>query len=44
VTQPFLQPLARRGYRVFARLRRYLPRRERNCVTGSCRIGRDPPG
>ena len=43
VTQPLLNPLARLGYRIFARLRRYLPRRARDCATGSCRIGRDAP-
>lgn len=43
VTQPLLRPLARLGYRIFARLRRYLPRREQDCSTGSCRIGRNPP-
>lgn len=43
VTQPLLNPLARLGYRIFARLRRYLPRREKDCATGSCRIGRDTP-
>lgn len=44
VTQPLLNPLARLGYRIFARLRRYLPRRQRDCASGSCRIGRDPQG
>ena len=43
VTLPLLNPLARLGYRIFARLRRYLPRREGDCATGSCRIGRNPP-
>ena len=43
VTQPLLNPLARLGYRIFARLRRYLPRRARDCSTGSCRIGRNAP-
>ncbi|HAD05180.1 MAG: thiol-disulfide oxidoreductase [Desulfuromonadales bacterium GWD2_61_12] len=43
VTQPLLNPLARLGYRAFARLRRYLPRRENACPTGSCRIGRHEP-
>ena len=43
VTQPLLHPLARLGYRIFARLRRYLPQRARDCSTGSCRIGRNAP-
>ena len=43
VTQPLLNPLARLGYRIFARLRRYLSQRKRDCATGSCRIGRDEP-
>jgi predicted DCC family thiol-disulfide oxidoreductase YuxK len=43
VTLPLLNSLARIGYRIFASLRRYLPRRERECSTGSCRIGRNPP-
>lgn len=43
VTQPLLHPLARLGYRIFARLRRYLPRRERDCRNGSCRINRNAP-
>ena len=43
VTLPLLHPLARLGYRIFARLRRYLPQRERDCSTGSCRIGRNAP-
>lgn len=43
VTQPLLTPLTRLGYRLFARFRRYLPRRNRVCPTGSCRIGRDAP-
>lgn len=38
VTLPPLAPLARLGYRLFARGRRYLPRRARGCTSGSCRI------
>jgi predicted DCC family thiol-disulfide oxidoreductase YuxK len=40
VTLPLLRPLARLGYRAFARIRRYLPKRRSACPTGSCRLGR----
>jgi len=40
VTLPLLRPLARLGYRGFARIRPYLPKRQSACLTGSCRIGR----
>jgi predicted DCC family thiol-disulfide oxidoreductase YuxK len=40
VTLPLLRPLARLGYRGFARIRPYLPKRRSACLTGSCRIGR----
>lgn len=33
---PFFNPLVRCGYRIFARLRRYLPKR-RTCANGVCR-------
>jgi predicted DCC family thiol-disulfide oxidoreductase YuxK len=33
---PLFHPLARCGYRIFARLRRYLPKR-RTCASGVCR-------
>lgn len=36
VDLPLLHPLARYGYRCFARLRRYLPQR-RACASGVCR-------
>ncbi|MRR54742.1 MAG: DUF393 domain-containing protein [Deltaproteobacteria bacterium] len=35
---PLVRPLARLAYRIFARLRRYLPKRK-----AVCRIGRRPP-
>lgn len=41
VALPVINPLARLGYRVFARLRPYLPKRRATCATGSCRIGRN---
>jgi predicted DCC family thiol-disulfide oxidoreductase YuxK len=40
VTLPVLSGFARLGYRAFARLRPYLPKRRSACATGSCRIGR----
>jgi predicted DCC family thiol-disulfide oxidoreductase YuxK len=40
VTLPLLRPLARFGYRSFARLRPYLPKRHSACASGSCRSGR----
>ena len=40
VTLPLLRPLARLGYRGFARIRPYLPKRQSACLSGSCRIGR----
>jgi predicted DCC family thiol-disulfide oxidoreductase YuxK len=39
---PLLNPLARGGYRLFARLRRYLPQR-RACASGVCSPGARPP-
>jgi len=44
VTLPLVNPLARLAYRVFARLRVYLPRRRRACAGGSCRIDRRGEG
>ena len=41
VALPVINPLARFGYRVFARLRPYLPKRRATCATGNCRIGRN---
>ena len=37
ITLPLVNPLARLFYRVFARLRVYLPKRRRDCTSGSCR-------
>ena len=37
---PGVNGLARLGYRVFARIRKYLPKRVPVCDGGSCRIGR----
>jgi predicted DCC family thiol-disulfide oxidoreductase YuxK len=41
IALPVVNPLARLGYRVFARLCPYLPKRRATCATGSCRIGRN---
>jgi predicted DCC family thiol-disulfide oxidoreductase YuxK len=40
ITLPLVNPVARLCYRMFARVRGYLPKRRTSCVTGSCRIGR----
>lgn len=40
ITLPLVNPVARLAYRVFARLRVYLPKRHRNFASGSCRIDR----
>jgi predicted DCC family thiol-disulfide oxidoreductase YuxK len=37
---PLVNPLARFCYRMFAGIRGYLPKRSKNCSSGSCRIGR----
>ncbi|QEM68344.1 DUF393 domain-containing protein [Geobacter sp. FeAm09] len=37
---PCLKPIARLGYRAFARIRRFLPRQTSACADGACRIGR----
>lgn len=44
IALPLVNPAARLAYRVFARLRRYLPKRRRDCASGSCRIGRRGTG
>jgi len=36
---PGLNALARLGYRAFARIRRYLPRKNADCPGGNCKIG-----
>ena len=40
---PVINPLARVGYRIFAALRGYLPKRSNGCSSGTCRIGKGPP-
>lgn len=37
---PLVNPLARLCYRMFAAIRGYLPKRRRECASGSCRIGK----
>lgn len=39
ITLPLINPVAKLCYRMFARIRGYLPKRRDNCVTGSCKIG-----
>ena len=39
VSLPLLRLLARVGYRVFARIRPFLPKSPSGCTSGSCRIG-----
>jgi predicted DCC family thiol-disulfide oxidoreductase YuxK len=41
ISLPLIKPMARLGYRGFARIRKYLPKRGDACTTGSCRIGQD---
>jgi predicted DCC family thiol-disulfide oxidoreductase YuxK len=41
ISLPLVNPLARLGYRIFAGIRGYLPKRRRDCSSGSCRIGRE---
>jgi len=38
VISPGLGMLARTGYRCFAHMRRYLPKRKKGCESGVCRI------
>jgi len=40
VTLPLLRSLARLGYRGFARIRPWLPKKHSDCTSGSCRLGR----
>lgn len=40
ITLPIINPLARLGYRGFARIRKYLPKKRNDCADGSCRIGK----
>ena len=44
LTLPVINPIARLCYRGFARIRKYLPKREDACSSGTCRIGKDKPG
>lgn len=44
ITLPGVNAVARLGYKGFARIRKYLPKRRDACTTGSCRIGKDKPG
>jgi len=41
VRMPLINPAARICYRMFAAIRGYLPKRRRDCASGSCRIGRE---
>jgi predicted DCC family thiol-disulfide oxidoreductase YuxK len=41
ITLPVINPLARLCYRVFARFRRYLPKKKIDCGNGSCRRGKN---
>ncbi|KIH77482.1 Predicted thiol-disulfide oxidoreductase YuxK, DCC family [Geoalkalibacter ferrihydriticus] len=41
ITLPLINPLARLGYKGFANIRPYLPKRKPHCSSGSCRIGKD---
>jgi len=40
ISLPLVNPLARLGYRIFAGLRGYLPKRSNGCSSDTCRIGR----
>lgn len=40
IALPLINPLARLGYRGFARLRPYLPGRKGQCVEGICQCGK----
>ena len=42
VSLPGINALARGGYTLFARYRKYLPRRRSACETGSCSLGKGP--
>jgi predicted DCC family thiol-disulfide oxidoreductase YuxK len=39
---PGITAVARMGYRLFARYRKYLPRRRRDCASGTCSIRNGP--
>lgn len=40
MTLPLINGLARCGYRLFARFRKYLPRRPRTCPDNACKLDR----
>ncbi len=42
ITMPIINPVARLFYKLFARIRRYLPKRH-SCSSGSCRVDRGKP-
>ncbi len=44
ITMPVVKPIARLCYKGFARIRKYLPKRDVACTTGSCRIGKGRTG
>jgi predicted DCC family thiol-disulfide oxidoreductase YuxK len=44
ITLPVVNPTARLCYKGFARIRKYLPKRDVACTTGSCRIGKGRTG
>lgn len=44
ITLPLVHPAARLGYRCFAAIRRFLPKRPADCSGGSCGIGRGGAG
>ncbi|MBI2354950.1 MAG: DUF393 domain-containing protein [Deltaproteobacteria bacterium] len=44
ITLPGVNAVARLCYKGFARIRKYLPKRNDTCAGGSCRIGKDKPG
>jgi predicted DCC family thiol-disulfide oxidoreductase YuxK len=43
ITLPLVNPLARLSYKVFARLRPFLPKHKDLCESGTCRIGKRKP-
>jgi predicted DCC family thiol-disulfide oxidoreductase YuxK len=44
ITLPVVQPIARLCYKCFARIRKYLPKRDVACTAGSCRSGKRRKG
>jgi predicted DCC family thiol-disulfide oxidoreductase YuxK len=44
ITLPVVKQIARLCYKGFARIRKYLPKRDAACTTGSCRIGKGRTG